>query len=1775
MMEVEFGVLGLIEARRVHEPFDIGGPRQRRLLAVLLVNARDVVSRDRLIHAVWGEDAPDEAAATLRTYVARLRKALVESGADTTEGSIRTSPLGYVLDVDPGSIDAGHFEALVAQGRRSLDTDPLGALDKLDEGLSLWRGAAYEEFAHEDWARPDAVRLEELKLSAVELRVDAALACGLHDQLVPELETLILEHPLRERMRAQLMTALYRSGRQAEALRAYQQYRSYLGEEVGLEPSEALRTLEGQIATRDAALSLKGRTGRSLRGYQLGDLIGTGAFGEVYHAVQSAVNRDVAVKVINSELANDPRFIRRFELEAQAVAGLEHPYVVPLYDYWREPDAAYLVMRYLRGGSIRDRLATGPFDVSHVGRVVEQVGSALATAHRSGLIHRDVQPSNILLDEDGNAYLADFGVASGVVDDTYPALSSPVYASPGQLRGLTASPADDIYSLAAVAFEMAAGSAPYPTDTPVDDLVRTLDENGFPPLSRSRPDLPLRVSDVIRRATSQDPEIRYDEMTAFVVDFTDAIGRSGGAVATPSTDIENPYKGLHAFLESDSLDFFGRDGLVAELEMVLERGSRFIAVVGPSGSGKSSVVRAGLVPRLRSGAVTGSDLWFITTMLPGSHPFEELEAALLRVAVNPPASLLDQLTRDTRGVSGAIKRILPPDGKTELVLIIDQFEELFSQVDPDVGRRFADAITAAVQDDRCPLRVISTIRADFYDRPLRIQGLGELVKTGTVPAAAMSPRDLEQAIVGPARRVGVEVEPAVVAEIISEVAHDSSALPLVEFALTELFDLRVDGTMTGDAYRRIGGVTGAMVRRADDVYERSSPTQRDLARRLFGRLVTIGEGTEDTRRRTTREELAGLHPEMDSVIDAFGDARLLAFDHDPATRAPTVAIAHEAFLREWAPLRSWIEDDREDLRARRRLTTAIQEWTDSGSADGFLLRGVLLARYEGWVENPPVSLTTDERTFVEASFALQSAEERTSRRRRRSVLAGLTAAAILASLLAVFALAQRGDARRQSDIAEAEAAAAVAARTEAETRRMSEEAVSRAEENRRLSLLLAAEVFRRDPGPETLGALQRSMIRMENFLGYLGSDRAYIDAGWIDDDRIVAVREDGVDVYDTTTGRTAEVEIPVRWSFEEKPNFTSFVAFAVDPIAGIAAVGSTDGQIYLLDGDGSEIGRLTSSETTRVLTFSQDGKSLASGDLDGRLQVWDVESRGLRWETMAHPEGWEDVALPDGVTWAPELGLSPEKQPLDGVRAIAFSPDGRVIATGSGPLLRRWDAGTGAQRGDDRIASFDGVTGIFPLLINSMEYDPIDPGVIVTGSGSAAVRWNVETGERLGTLWHPTGRSDTNIQQAELAFTADDRAVVALSDGRIVVYDAAGVPDGEGLAAFISAGGRIGAIADSASNLTLSTQAPGLRSLDLSPTGDRFVVATGEGLTIGALNGDRLLATAVPRGPGDKPTINSTGTGVISATRTPGGDRLWDISDGPPKPVPFDLMDAGSESAFDPDPLGLTINVYGPDAEGVNRFRLVDGETLKQYATIPCCGVGVAYGSDGRLIANGNDPAGIYVSDQSDGATVTTIAMPAPVRMLDFDAGANRLLASTFFGDFFVWDTTSWEQVGGFEGLGGTVVAGYSPGGRYLITGTEDGNLMLRDPQNGEPIQDLLGAHDASEVFAFGPFFSRDDGLVVSIFDGLPRLWDTATGIQIGDSFPNDEGIVPGGAEGAEIRLVTGVGEYLLVWNLDTESWLDIACRAVGRNLTRDEWDKFGPADTEYRATCPQYGIEG
>ena len=517
---MQFRVLGPLEVDAGDGAVPLGGPKQRAVLANLLVRANQVVPADTLIEDVWGDDPPGKARNTLQTYVSNLRKTL-------GDGVLQRRDPGYVLMVDPLDVDASRFDTLVREARKALPVDPKVAIHTLDDALALWRGPALADVADRALLA-EAARLDELRLEAQEERVGALLATGSASSAIAELEPLLAQHPLRERMWEQLMLALYREGRQAEALGAFQRARELLADELGIDPSPELVRLHGQILAQDASLELRGEP---LRGYRLLEKLGETRYGVRFRAIQPRVGRDVEVELLHEHVANSRSFVERFDAEAQAVAALEHPHIVPIYDYWREPGRAYLVWRHVRGPSLRTLVERGEvFEPGRALPVIEQVASALALAHRQGVAHGDLGDDHVIFDAEGNAYLGGFAIGVGPPP----------------------SEEDDVRQFEAMVRRL---------------LGRRLPEQLLVLIDDAEPSQPARAAAFV------------DAARAALISAS-----LPAAAPSPTEALRNPYRGLRAFTEAEAPDFFGRSAIVRQVvDRFADAGpdARFVAVVGP------------------------------------------------------------------------------------------------------------------------------------------------------------------------------------------------------------------------------------------------------------------------------------------------------------------------------------------------------------------------------------------------------------------------------------------------------------------------------------------------------------------------------------------------------------------------------------------------------------------------------------------------------------------------------------------------------------------------------------------------------------------------------------------------------------------------------------------------------------------------------------------------------------------------------------------------------------------------------------------------------------------------------------------------------------------------------------------------------------------------------------------------------------------------------------------------------------------------------------------
>jgi serine/threonine protein kinase/DNA-binding SARP family transcriptional activator/WD40 repeat protein len=1200
-------ILGPVEVTTRAGAVPLGGPKQRALFAMLVARVGRVVTVDQLVDGIWGEEPPAAVTASIHSYVSNLRTSF--------EYPIERHGSGYSLQAKPTAVDGHVFEADVEAGRKDLIANSAAASDLLRQALGLWRGRAYADVAVFPGLSNEAIRLEELRLSAVETRIEADLALGRHSSLVSELEALAAEYPLRESLRAKHMVALYRDGRQGEALRAFRRTQDYLREELGIDPSDELQKLEERILNHDytlihskevvseemtllfieivdagsmweehpaemnaaveghhelvrAAIESAGGTvartsangtlasfsepamavraaaqsqqeisardwspldlsvrmaldigeverrggdlfgpplnrgsrlvaaahgqqillsadaqrligreagvqlkslgehqftalgraedvyqlvvdglpidfpalrpsrasrarsfGDTIGGYELRGETGRGAFTTVYRGFQPAMGRVVAVKIVRPEYANHPAYVRRFESETRLAASLEHPHVVSGYDYWRDADGAYVVGPYMPGGPVAGRLT-----VERVLEIAGQVGSALSYAHRHGVIHGNIKPSNILLDADGNAYLGDFGTAARSVEEATGLFSAGAgYRAPEGSDGAAVDSRSDIYSLAAV----------------ITHLI-----TGDPPDAFHLGAVDPRLRPALEQGLAQDPEDRpgsVDEFLALI----------NGAPEEPEGDashFRNPYKGLAAFQTHDAPDFFGREEEIRRLvDLVAEH--RLSAIVGPSGSGKSSLVLAGVLPALAYGAVSGSESWVGVHAVPGAYPFDELATALSQVATEPLPELAEQLSSsDGRGLVRVSTRIADELGG-DLVLVIDQFEELFNLVtSEETPDRFVTALVNAANDLRSRVRIVLSLRADFFHQALSLPLLGPIIGKAHLAIASLATDGIREAIIKPAERANLDLEPGLADRITADLADEPGGLPLLQFTLHRLATMAEQGVITNADYDTLGGVQGAISERAEAAYQTLTGLQHDVAKHIFTRLLYVSEDADDIRRRVRVSEFRSLgldRADVDAVLDTFGRERLLTFDIDRTTRGGTVEVAHEALLREWSTLRSWVAARRESLSTQRRFQTVLAEWEESNRSPDSLLTGGRLIQYQEWA-GEGVVLTEREREFLDASIDYEARRWERSRRRRLEIMAVLGGVTLMA---VVFGLA----ARQTANKARAEAIAS--------------DAILSLETDPELAALLAVEAYNRAPIDSTEAALHQALQR--------------------------------------------------------------------------------------------------------------------------------------------------------------------------------------------------------------------------------------------------------------------------------------------------------------------------------------------------------------------------------------------------------------------------------------------------------------------------------------------------------------------------------------------------------------------------------------------------------------------------------------------------------------------------------------------------------------------------
>jgi formylglycine-generating enzyme required for sulfatase activity len=716
--------------------------------------------------------------------------------------------------------------------------------------------------------------------------------------------------------------------------------------------------------------------------------LGQGATGQVYLAEDAVLARPIAIKFIGVD--PDPAARQRFLMEARAAARIQHPNVVSIYRVGELGDRPYIVSELVRGTALSD--VPRPVPWARALAIAIDLARGLAAAHRRGVVHCDIKPSNVMMTEDGLAKLVDFGLArmlrEGIDDGARGMSGTPDYMAPEVWRGDPPTRRSDVYSVGAVLFELLGGAPPF-AGVALTELGDAITERDAPAL-----DTEPRIAALVARCLARDPEQRFasGEELREAVEQLEAIG---GPRAQAD---ENPYRGLRPFESSHRGVFFGR-GL--EVGAIVERlrTESVVVVAGDSGVGKSSLCRAGVVPAVLDGALGAGRTWRAVTLVPGRRPLAALAAAL------DDPELAGRVLADPGALGRELHRRAGNDG---LILFIDQLEELVTVGDADEVAAL-DTALARVSEGVTGVRLIATVRADFLSRMVALPRFGQELSRVLYFVRPLPPERIRDVITGPAAATSVGFESEdMIGELVAATAQaGSGGLPLLSFALAELWEARdrERGLITRTVLDTMGGVAGALARHGDAVIAGMPPADRVHARRVLLRLVT----SMGTRVARTEAELS-VSDNTHGAVTALVAGRLVVV-HDGETGA-TYELAHEVLLRGWGTLRDWLDADADDRARRERLAQACAEWQRLGRRSDATWRGPRLAEA---VALDPTNLTAIERAFITAS--LRASRIRTWR------LRGL-AAGMVALAAAGYALQHYRSAHRLADAVGSQLAAA-------------------------------------------------------------------------------------------------------------------------------------------------------------------------------------------------------------------------------------------------------------------------------------------------------------------------------------------------------------------------------------------------------------------------------------------------------------------------------------------------------------------------------------------------------------------------------------------------------------------------------------------------------------------------------------------------------------------------------------------------------------------------------
>ncbi|WLE97026.1 MAG: trypsin-like peptidase domain-containing protein [Candidatus Electrothrix communis] len=1095
----------------------------------------------------------------------------------------------------------------------------------------------------------------------------------------------------------------------------------------------------------------------------------------------------------------------------------------------------------------------------------------------------------------------------------------------------------------------------------------------------------------------------------------------------------NPYRGLEAFREKDANLYFGRDKTIKRLRQVVAD-RPFAAVIGASGSGKSSVVFAGLLPALRK-----SGDWLVAHCRPKKQPLYELSACLIPLLYDDPIlrsektdELKEKLHAGSIGLVGIIRQIKKRREQHEnlhLLLVIDQFEELFTlNTDQELIRQYIGILLECLRTEQ--FTVLLTMRADFFAAAVSSPALAEaLDNSAPIILPQIDEQGLREVVEQPAKVLSVYFEPGLIDLIVNDVGKEPGSLPLLEFCLTQLWERQEFRRISHKAYKAIGGVQQALANHADAVYAEFDEQEQEQLRHIFLKLVRPGQGTEDTRQVASLDQ---IRAEDRALVTHLADKRLIVTGRDEERGEETVEVVHEALIRRWQILRQWVDEEREFLVWQEKLRVLLGQWLESGKDEGALLRGLPLDEALRWRETHVLNLADGEREFIAASKKLreydrqkQKATQQARERQRRHLAVGFVVAIMLAMLTGW----QWRMARQQTLAANYN--------------------LVKVFEEKALSALKIAE--NKDAMLFASAALEQKVET--NKIALKASSTGVLFVPQVLNDALT--------------------ELAVLRGHE---NIVLSVAFSPDGKTIVSA--SRDNTLRLWEvATGKEFTVLKGHGDSVVsVAFSPDGKTIVSASADKTVRIWEVKTGRQLTSLLGHEDYVTSAAFsPDGKIivsaswdktvrfWEAKTGKQSASllKHEDTVLSAAFSPDGKTIVSASADkTVRIWEAKTGKER-----AVFKG----HESAVNSVSFSP-DGKTIVSASRDNTLRlWEVATGKELTVL---KGHERAVIS---VAFSPDGKKIVSSSfDKTVRIWEA---KTGKQLALLPGHEDNVNSVAFSPNGKTIVSALwnKTVRIRDITTGKERAV-----------FKGHENSVISVSFSPDGKTIVSASLDNTL---------RLWEVATGKELTVLKGHEDLVINAAFSPD--GKTIVSASRD-NTLRLWEAATGKELAVFKGHEDPVISVAFSPDGKLIASASADKTMRIWDWESGKEVAVLRGHASSwgNSMAFSPDGKTIASASWDKAVRIWEVATGKELAILKGHENYVFSvAFSPDGKLIASASADKTMRIWDWESGKEVAVLRGhASSWGNSMAFSP----DGKAIASASrDNVVRIWEVATGKEL------------------------------------------------------------------------------